>query len=237
MRSTAALAAGITAALAACITTDQDVLSVGVPLTACSEVAMRTSDNQACSFTDVCAEPDPTDPGCCQTFVSCQAGLLQFDRYCTTDCQACRDDSQCVAGRQICDGNTCVACRGPAECPPCDPGLVPLTRNGCATCQCAPPSECTDGTMSCDGSPTSICYPGMVCAPGCVPGDPGCCANVCAERGCPSPAPLGCDTICTDPGCDPGNCITTACECVGARWECTGSCGTPTGMCFQPVVR
>jgi hypothetical protein len=202
-----ALAALASLALAACVTEDADVLQEGTPLLSCADVPGRISDRQACLFTDACVVPTPTDPTCCQTIATCVAGTLDLASYCQPGCAACMDDTGCVAGRQVCDGNVCVACPDTTNCAPCGPGLVPLVRNGCPTCTCAPASQCdlADPT-ACNGDE---CYPGLVCAPGCLPGDPTCCANVCAAPGCPSPAPLGCDTDCaTNPMCT--SCVTGA---------------------------
>lgn len=219
-------------ALAACVTEDADVLREGTPLVSCGDVPGRISDQQACLFTDACVVPTPSDPSCCQTIATCVAGTLNLDSYCQPGCAACMDDTGCVAGRQICDGNSCVACPDTTNCAPCAPGLAPLTRNGCPTCTCAPASECSFADPA--ACPGEQCYPGLVCAPGCFPGDPSCCANVCAASGCPSPAPLGCDTDC---GSNPGmctTCVTGACACVMGQWSCTATCGELTGMCFQP---
>ncbi len=221
----------IVAMVAGCVTADGDVLSVGALLTNCEQVPGRQSDDQACNFTEVCAVPDPRDPACCQTFVSCRDGLLQFDPYCSPNCRSCVDDSACPPGMAVCDGNQCVACTDPGMCEPCPAGLAPVVRNGCRTCACARPTECAVGGPCPNGEQ---CYPGMVCAPGCSPADAGCCANVCAATGCPSPAPLGCDTACADPTCTEG-CVTTACECVDARWVCRAGCGQRSGVCFQPT--
>lgn len=217
---------------AACVTADGDVLSVGELLTSCDQVARRSSDDQACAFADVCAVPDADDPTCCQTFVACVDGLLQFEPYCSPNCRGCMTDAECGFGVGWCEGTACVACPDPGACPPCSDGQVPLVRNGCPSCQCAPPSECDGGPGAC--GPVEVCYPGMVCATGCDPNQSDCCANVCAAAGCPSPAPLGCDTTCADPTCAEG-CVTTACECVDTRWVCRSACGTRTGVCFQPT--
>lgn len=222
-------------ALAACVTEDADVLVDGQPLTSCDQVAQRTSDDQACTFTGVCALAAPTDPVCCQVLASCAGGTLRLDRYCEPGCAECADDTQCVAGATLCEANRCVACPDPSTCAawPCPPGLVPLVRNGCETCTCAPPSECGLDPTQCMGE---ACYPGMVCAPGCAPGDPSCCANVCAPPGCASPAPLGCDTTCPPAmGCPDDTCVTGACECMGDTWVCTPVCGPRSGICFQPT--
>lgn len=135
----------IVAMVAGCVTADGDVLSVGALLTNCEQVPGRQSDDQACNFTEVCAVPDPRDPACCQTFVSCRDGLLQFDPYCSPNCRSCVDDSACPPGMAVCDGNQCVACTDPGMCEPCPAGLAPLVRNGCRTCACAPPTECAVG--------------------------------------------------------------------------------------------
>jgi hypothetical protein len=225
------------AVAAACVTEDANVLIEGTPLTSCAEVPGRTSDQQACRFPDACLVPAPTAPACCETIATCVAGTLNLESYCQPGCAACMDDTGCVAGRQLCEGNVCVACPDPAMCPPCPPGLSPLHRNGCATCTCAPAAECSiSDPTACNGE---ICYPGLVCARGCGPDDPGCCANVCAAPGCPSPAPLGCDTDCGPNPNQCSTCVTGACECVMGQWSCSAVCGAATGggtpgICFQP---
>ncbi len=231
MMRRALLATAIVAATA-CVTVDGDVLVDGTQLTTCADVERRMSDLQACSFTGLCAVPDATDPSCCQLIASCDDGTLALERYCAPGCAPCMDDSGCRFGEQLCDDQQCAACPDVSACPPCEVGFAPLSRNGCPTCTCAPASECTaDPTTACTDEQ---CYPGLVCAPGCVAGDPGCCANVCAAAGCPSPAPLGCDTDCTTaPMCQ--TCVTVACECDQGRWICRADCGTPTGACFQPT--
>lgn len=226
-------AAALTAALAlaGCVTEDADVLTDGTPLTSCADVPGRTSDTQACIFSGVCALPDRTDPACCQTIATCVGGTLALTPYCEPGCATCADDRACAPGRQLCDGNQCVDCPDASMCPPCPSGLAPLVRNGCPTCTCAPASECGLDPTTCPGEE---CYPGIVCAPGCMPGDPSCCANVCAAPGCPSPAPLGCDTTCS-PAEMCSTCVTGACDCVMGQWQCTAVCGDRTGVCFQPT--
>lgn len=231
MRTTPMAVAVALAMLAACVTEDGDVLQQGTPLTSCDQVAMRTSDEQACTFSGACAISTPSDPACCQVLASCVAGTLSLERYCEPGCGECMDDTTCERGATVCDGGRCVACADPDECTPCAAGLVPLERNGCATCICAPPSECSLDPAECMGE---LCYPGMLCAPGCAPEDPGCCANACAPAGCPSPAPLGCDTVCpVELNCE--SCVTGACECVRDTWVCRAVCGERTGVCFQPT--
>lgn len=218
-------------ALAGCVTEDADVLTDGTPLASCAAVAGRTSDDQACTFAGVCSVPEPTDPICCQTLATCDGGSLSLNRYCEPGCTPCADDRQCAPGMQVCDGSQCVACPDVGMCPPCPSGLEPLVRNGCATCTCAPASQCDVDPTQCQGAQ---CYPGMVCAPGCAPGDASCCANVCAAPGCPIPAPLGCDTACP-PNEMCTTCVTGACACQMGQWVCTAVCGERTGACFQPT--
>lgn len=218
-------------ALTACVTEDANVLVDGTPITSCDQLATRTSDQQACTFTGICALGLPSDPGCCQQLATCAGGSLHLDQYCETGCIACDDDTDCTAGTELCDANRCTACPTPASCDgwPCPAGTTNLVRNGCATCTCAPASECESST----GCGADTCYPGLVCAAGCASADPGCCTNTCAPAGCPSPAPVGCDTACPASfECE--TCITGACECVGATWVCTPLCGYQTGQCFQP---
>lgn len=225
--------AALALATAACVTVDGDVLVDGTLLTSCDDVVRRTSDAQACSFVGLCALADPADPSCCQLIARCDDGTLALERYCSPSCAPCMDDTGCTFGAQVCDGQQCVACPDVSACTPCESGFTPLLRNGCPTCTCAPRSECSDEPAT--ACTDEECYPGLVCAPGCAPGDSACCANVCAAPGCPSPAPLGCDTDCTtDPSCQ--TCVTVACECEMGRWVCTSGCGLPSGTCFQPTT-
>lgn len=230
-----AVALAAAAALAGCVALDADVLTVGPVLADCMAVLGRASDQQACGFAGVCSWPAATDPTCCQVLAICERGTLAIEQYCDPSCRTCAADRECPVGVAVCDGDACVACPDPTTCAPCAAGTTPVARNGCATCLCAPPSECGGDPAGPGGCavPGETCYPGLVCADGCGPGDPSCCANVCAADGCPVPAPLGCDTRCPpELGCQ--ECVTGACECGAGQWTCTPICAPMTGRCFQP---
>lgn len=234
MRATA-LAILVAACLAGCVVADGDVLVLGPTLHGCQEAVTRVSDHQACDFTDVCALPLPMSPTCCAELVACTGGSLSVRPYCDDGCVTCDGDSDCEPGMRLCDGQQCVACPDVTSCATCPAGTAPITRNGCRTCECAPPSQCeaSDPAGHCDPMNTQVCYPGQRCGDGCQPGEAGCCLNVCALPGCASPAPLGCDTPCRSAnGCM--TCQTTNCRCDGMAWTCDEVCADLTGACFFP---
>lgn len=220
--------------LTACVAADQPVLTAGPTLTSCDAVLTRTSDLQACDFDGVCSWSDPADPdgmACCTYFAVCAEGRLLVEPMCPGDCQACTQDDQCPAGVAWCDGVSCTTCPDSSMCADCAPGTVPIERNGCNTCACAPPSQCSD-PLGCTG-PDESCYRGQVCADGCAPGELTCCANVCAAPGCSEPAPLGCLTDCPmDMSCL--QCMASGCACSNGVWQCTAVCSDVVGPCFVP---
>ena len=152
---------------------------------------------------------------------------------CDPSCVQCADDLMCVYGQSTCQGTTCVPCLdapGGPMCQACPPGWTYLSRNGCPTCECAPPNECEspDG-IPCGGDPNSPeqCYVGDRYADAaCAPSDSGCRADVCSAPGCSAPAPLGCFTECDPPDPPCGMCATDTCECDPATgaWNCTKIC-------------
>ena len=229
----------ITAALAlgAC-TTERVILDDGaLPIEDCDGVWQRGANGFPCDFAGTCVREAPPDPMCCTSFAYCRMGELVLDVACNPDCAPCADDSACEYGAATCDGQACVPCTvtnpDGSMCPTCPPGWAPLTRNGCATCQCAPPNECDlGGGMMCDPiDPTNgVCYAGANQIDGCVPGDAGCAANVCSRAGCQEPAPLGCFMDCMGMPCQ--QCASTACECDGSQWVCQPICidATPVSL-------
>ena len=122
----------------------------------------------------------------------------------------------------------------PVSCPgPCEHGFQPqlLGRNGCAVCECVPPSECT-GSADCPSD--QICYAGAQCEDACS--DPTCCfGNHCSRPGCGSSRP----PLCLAFGCSDGEsclaaCDATSCECDGAVWTCESTTGgAPVASCPQ----
>lgn len=199
------LSLALLATVAACVAADESVLTAGPTLRSCEEVQSRQFDRQACEFDGVCTWSDTGDPNgvvCCTYFAVCTDGRLLVEPMC------------------------------PMECPACPMGTVPLRQNGCATCTCAPPSQC-DSTdpMACD--PSLTCYRGQVCADDTMPGQLDGCANVCAAPGCAEPAPLGCRMDCPmELNC--GTCMATDCSCSAGAWRCTPVCSDVVGPCFLP---
>jgi hypothetical protein len=220
-------------ALGACTTEHQLFGDDDAILTTCSDVWATGEPDDACDLSEPCARDAPGDPLCCTQFAYCRMGLLVMDQTCNPSCVQCVDDLSCAPGEATCQGTSCVPCLdgGPAGqmCAQCPPGWVYLTRNGCQTCQCAPPSECSgpDGIVCGDPNMSEQCYMGASYAdPGCSPLDPGCRADVCSIPGCAEPAPLGCFTQCdpSNPAC--GTCATDTCECDPSTgtWSCTQIC-------------
>jgi len=182
--------------------------------------AFASDSGAACEPGLSCERPDPDQLCCTELAVCLEGGVLQRSLSCA--CGACVDDGGCEPGVQVCDGNACVDCPTAETCDACPAGLIWLERNGCTTCVCAPPTECTS-TGSCD---VGECVRGARCSDGCPEGDFGCCASVCdvdpAE--CVAPAPLGCDVPCdvVDDTC--GNCVTVDCVCDAGAWTCGQIC-------------
>ncbi len=182
-------------------------------VTTCADAWRVGVNGGSCAFEGTCSRPSPLAPDCCTDYAYCAGSSLVLSDSCSEGC-GCISDDDCVSGASICAEGACVACPGEALCAPCPEGWERLSRNGCATCQCAPPSECGP-TAECE---VGTCYPGASCADGCDAEHEGCCANVCAEEGCASPAPLGCVTACTD-GSE-GWCATSFCACAAGAWVC-----------------
>jgi hypothetical protein len=206
-------------------------------ITSCRDAWEQGTPGAPCALDAPCARPSPDESACCTDTASCPAGALWLERACRPEC-ACRDDAQCAFGRTICVDLRCQACPPTDVCAPCPPRWVRLTRNGCATCQCGPPSQCDHPMEPCmDGGSAGrpgICYPGESCAAGCDPWQPGCCSNACSQEGCAMPAPLGCLTECPpDVAC--GACAADSCECDGARWMCAPICADDLSFtCAHP---
>jgi len=161
--------------------------------------------------------------GCCVDEAYCDAGRLYlFDDMCDA-CGRCALDQDCAPGRICLAGaGFCVDCPGVPECPPCPPALVPVTRNGCETCECMPPSQC-GSDEDCGDPALARCVPGAVC----VCDEPGtCCANACASATCraPGPPPEGCVGPCDEPGCPTGLCRRLRCACDADAGVCDLEC-------------
>lgn len=189
-------------------------------VTSCDEVWRMGSSGAPCAFVGGCERPLPYQPECCTDYAYCGDDGLVMDTVCDEGC-GCGIDFDCPYGEAVCESPTCVPCPRTELCGECPPGFVPLVRNGCATCTCAPPPECEAAyayyPYDC-ADPGEMCYAGSVCADGCDPFTAGCCANTCSAAGCAGPAPLGCFTPCVDGTGD--GCATVACECVQGSWSC-----------------
>lgn len=239
----AILAAILATGLAACVAADEPVLTAGPTLRTCADVLARTSDLQACEFDGVCSWSDPASPNgvaCCTYFAVCAGGRLLIEPMCPPGCQACMDDTQCEVGLSWCSPatGTCEACPDPSMCAACPPGTEPIVRNGCATCTCAPASECSGGDpngMELVCAPMETCYRGQLCTDGCAPGDASCCANVCAAPGCADPAPQGCLMDCPM-AANCSQCMASGCTCENGVWRCTPVCSDVVGPCFLPAT-
>jgi hypothetical protein len=231
------------AVLAGC-TLERDVLSQDGEITSCADVWVLGDPGDACDLAAPCTRPTPMQTECCTDFAYCRMGSLVMDTTCNPDCAPCIDDSQCQPGAAICGvAGLCEPCTTIAPCDPmtiCPPGWQFLSRNGCPTCECAPPDECglnPDGTAVCTDPSTGLeCYRGANCVDGCPPnGD--CCADVCSSGGCMGPAPLGCFMDCDAmmmPMCS--MCASTACECIAGNWSCQPVCLDGTMVSLPCVV-
>jgi hypothetical protein len=213
-------------------TTERPVLWIS-EVSSCEE-ALLAPAGTPCSFAGMCFRAWSSGSGCCTHSAYCGASGLVVETSCNSDCAACTDDRDCIKGASICTAQRCTLCPVLPSCPQCPNGWQRLERNGCPTCDCAPPSECvpTDPN-SCVSD--ELCYTGAHCTAGCAPGDD-CCTNVCSAQGCQGPAPLGCLKTCTNnPQCQ--QCAAQSCECVGGNWVCTERCidnENVTASCIAP---
>jgi hypothetical protein len=233
-RTRALLLAAVAALLAAC-TVERQVLLDDTLLINCEQVWVRGESGDRCDLVEQCARNTPENETCCVDFAYCVMGELAMDTTCDQDCVTCTDDHGCTAGVAVCNGSLCETCEqldpaGSMECDDCPPGWIYLTRNGCPTCECAPPSECdqnlADGCPQTEPGGPQQCYQGMRSADlACATDDAGCFANACSPPGCAPPVPAGCFTECrTIPEC--GQCATNNCECDQASggWICDEIC-------------
>ncbi len=193
--------------------------------------AFAAGEGSTCELPDVCVRAAADDPLCCKEVAVCKDGKLHHDRGCDPSCVPCLSDRDCPFGKSICEVNRCVPCPPTGACAACADGFAPLSRNGCATCFCAPKTQCTDPGGCGAGA---ACYVGADCVPGCA-GDLACCANVCAvdQPACPLPAPLGCAVPCpVELGCD--RCVAVGCDCVEGHWACKPTCSLLIPACAAP---
>ncbi|MBL8950333.1 MAG: hypothetical protein JNK82_06130 [Myxococcaceae bacterium] len=200
--------------LAACDLPGGDVLTHTPPkgpYTDCQTALDLGQVGEPCSGITACSR---TLEPCCTEKLECAGIITSYTRSCD-DCQPCAGDAMC-AEQTLCLSNRCEPCpRVTHTCPMCPNGLVPFDRNGCSTCDCAPPSSCPSCT------PGGTCAPSAYCASGCV--GPGCCVEQCSVPGCDGPNPEGCSTDCDGVSC-PGSCVATGCTCAGPGWSCTPKC-------------
>jgi hypothetical protein len=223
-----AVVAGVLALCAACTET-VEVLSGTLPAAAwerCPEPLERGQAGDACTEAmGVCTEA--SGDGCCRRTVRCVFGRLDVRADCLPECGVrCTLDSQCPEGQAWCADGLCQPCREyPETCPPCPSGQVPLSRNGCRTCECAAPSACRRDEDCGEGGQ---CYAGNACGEGCAPGDVTCCGgNFCGLAGCPARSPMGCRLLGCPTGfrCDISGCAPSSCTCeADGTWHCTNDC-------------
>ena len=188
----------------------------------CDE-AFRWGMGTACVLDEPCSRETLDESDCCTDIAVCTGGVLLIEQRCDPVC-SCTSDERCAFGRSVCVDSRCQDCPSLRACNPCPPGWVNLTRNGCPTCRCGPPSQCDAPERPCDpASPDRVCYAGATCAEECDATQPGCCSNACAAPGCTGPAPTGCVMPCP-PGEPCAVCAAIACECDGVEWRCRPAC-------------
>lgn len=152
--------------------------------------------------------------------------------------RACTAHRDCDAG-SVCSSNTCQACAPSSGCAAaCSNGFssAVVARNGCAVCECVPPSDC----RSSQDCPTGeICYAGAQCQDGCA--TPDCCfGNRCAAPGCAAAAGLNCSAVgCAEGGLCFSACPAVSCVCDGSSWRCAdpssaGSANPCAWVCTSP---
>jgi hypothetical protein len=179
------------------------------PFIDCASAIAKGQVGDSCiGLPELCVEDTSA---CCKTMLACdKLTITSITRDCST-CASCAADKEC-SGTDYCVNKVCEPCEA-RVCPACPSPFVRVLRNGCDTCDCAPP-PC--GT--CAG--TQKCAQGAYCQPACD--GPECCASFCAEGGCASPDPEGCSTDCGAQSC--ALCRASACQCLGGKWSCSAVC-------------
>jgi hypothetical protein len=204
-----------------------DDLDEPVVFSDCASVLAFALGGERCE--DLPEEGCSEEDACTLRAFYCEAGHLY--PYTEDRCE-CVDDLACAPGF-LCAGSHCYECEWDVTCEPCPDGQDYLMRNGCPTCQCAPPGQCHDDSACGDGF---VCALGSICAEGCSRLD--CCVNACSDGSCLEPAPEGCSMDCERPEC--GNtCLAEACWCDGATgsWQCTaGACDLGLAACFYSAA-
>lgn len=193
------------------------------------EVARLGAQGDACALPEPCLWTEPSGgTGCCAHRATCTNGRLLVETSCSADCELCGHDLDCAFGEEFCapgpEHAECVPCLPAGPCPPCPGGWVPLQRNGCPSCECAPPKQCEIFEPASCPSPDR-CYIGQRCAEGCSGID--CCVNVCSGGDCVPIVWEGCPVACSaTPGC--GSCALEGCTCMpGGQWACRERCIPP----------
>jgi hypothetical protein len=228
------LVVGCTARVQVLATRDGGAEAGDRPVADCMLALRDGVAGQPCAFVDECrAQRSP----CCIETLFCVDGRLERPPVrCEPGCQDCTTDAECRSGQLCDDAGRCAACplETPDACPACPATFTRISRNGCATCDCLPPTECRSPAQCAAGE---ACVASPACAPRCPDAPTTCCASVCTATRCPGPPPLGCDVPCpTLMPCD--RCVAVTCDCVDARWECRPVCA-PEGppICATPRDR
>jgi hypothetical protein len=218
------LALAASAASAASAACSDRVAVLSVPVITTCELARVAAEGDACDLPEPCFQTAASGGGCCTTRETCRDGGLTVDTGCGSACTTqCGPDRDCPYGKAFCQGGLCTPCAGAHDCPACPAGWVRLERNGCPSCDCAPPSQCDVLDPSTCPDPAR-CYIGGLCAEGCQSFD--CCVNVCSVASCFFLAPEGCPLPCrTIPGCT--SCALEQCECIGNSFACRERCVAP----------
>jgi hypothetical protein len=196
--------------LCTCALPERDVLSrSSTSFTNCDDALTRARVGELCVGLASCAR----DNGCCREALECTNGIITSVKRDCTSCPACEKESDCNL-KSWCLGNHCEPCPLAVECPPCPAPFVQFVRNGCATCECGPPSNCE----ACSGA--EVCRAAQYCVDGCV-GEV-CCVQRCSVPLCSTPNPEGCSTDCGTTSCGP--CVARNCQCAGGTWVCERAC-------------
>jgi hypothetical protein len=216
-------------ALAACAGCTTPVPVLQIPEIRDCALARISEEGAPCAFTAPCLWTEPASGGgCCANRATCNNRRLSLDNDCAAACQTCGRDVDCPFGATFCvhgpEFGECAPCLPTGPCPSCPAGWVPLTRNGCPSCECAPPSQCDIFTPGSCPSPNR-CYIGQRCAEGCSGPDP-CCVNVCSGGDCIPIVWEGCPVACKNLAC--GECMLEQCQCMpGGTWACRERCIAP----------
>ena len=198
-----------------------DVLSVPKDrqrFTDCELALQKGKESDFCSSFDTCYS---TDNRKCTKKASCFNGRLSFSESCPGTCP-CQEDSACGPSEWCVDAG-CQTCDEPLECPPCPSAMEHITRNGCRTCDCGPPSQCERCLTN------ESCEASRYCLSGCV-GDL-CCVQQCTDNSC-GRNPEGCSMDCGSLSCG-GDCFAEKCGCTPEGYRCVPRCSPDSGVYTQ----